>query len=106
MRSGEVVIRMLANVKQATIKPLIVETVTAGTLVYSDEYNIYSQLEAWGYAHKTVNHGSGEYAVTRMVTVSMKFTSTPWKVLVTAALMVTPASGYLTRKAAVLPCVL
>ena len=61
-RSGEVVIRMLANVKQATIKPLIVETVAAGTLVYTDEYNIYSRLEAWGYAHKTVNHGSGEYA--------------------------------------------
>ncbi|WGZ96382.1 MAG: IS1595 family transposase [Candidatus Thiothrix putei] len=61
-RSGEVVIRMLANVKQATIKPLIVETVAAGTLVYTDEYNIYSRLEAWGYVHKTVNHGSGEYA--------------------------------------------
>jgi len=44
-RSEEVVIRILANVKQATIKPLIVETVTAGTLVYTDEYNIYSRLE-------------------------------------------------------------
>nr|WP_245536674.1 IS1595 family transposase [Thiothrix nivea] len=61
-RSGEVVIRMLANVKQTTIKPLIVETVAAGTLVYTDEYNIYSRLEEWGYAHKTVNHGAGEYA--------------------------------------------
>lgn len=30
--------------------------------MYTDEYNIYSRLEAWGYAHKTVNHGSGEYA--------------------------------------------
>jgi transposase-like protein len=61
-RSGEVVIRMLANVKQVTIKPLILETVTAGTLVYTDEYNIYNRLEEWGYAHKTVNHGAGEYA--------------------------------------------
>ncbi|MGB2748247.1 MAG: IS1595 family transposase [Thiofilum sp.] len=55
-------IRMLANVKQATIKPLIVATVAAGTLVYTDEYNIYSRLEEWGYAHKTVHHGAGEYA--------------------------------------------
>ena len=34
----------------------------AGALVYTDEYNPYSQLEAWGYRHKTVNHGAGEYA--------------------------------------------
>lgn len=61
-RSGEVVIRMLAKVKQVTIKPLILETVTAGTLVYTDEYTIYNRLEEWGYAHKTVNHGAGEYA--------------------------------------------
>ncbi|HRJ53439.1 MAG TPA: IS1595 family transposase [Candidatus Thiothrix moscowensis] len=61
-RSGEVVIRMLENVKQATIKPLILETVAAGTLVYTDEYNIYDRLEEWGYLHKTVNHGAGEYA--------------------------------------------
>ncbi len=61
-RSGEVVIRMLANVKQATIKPLIVETAAAGTLLYTAEYNIYSRLEEWSYAHKTVNHGTGEYA--------------------------------------------
>lgn len=61
-RSGEVVIRMLANVKQATIKPLILKTVAAGTWVYTDEYNIYSRLEEWGYDHKTVNHRAGEYA--------------------------------------------
>lgn len=61
-RSGDVVIRMLANVKQTTIKPLILETVAAGALVYTDEYNIYSRLEEWGYRHKTVNHGAGEYA--------------------------------------------
>ncbi|HPE62399.1 MAG TPA: transposase [Thiolinea sp.] len=61
-RAGNVVIRILANVKQATIKPLRLETVEAGTLVYADEYNIYSRLEAWGFSHKTVNHGAGEYA--------------------------------------------
>lgn len=61
-RSGEVSIRMLENVKQATIRPLILDTVAAGTLVYTDEYNIYGRLEEWGYGHKTVNHGAGEYA--------------------------------------------
>jgi len=61
-RTGEVVIRMLDNVRQATIKPLILQTIMPGTQIYTDEYNIYSRLEAWGYPHKTVNHSAGEYA--------------------------------------------
>ena len=31
-------------------------------MVYTDEYAIYEQLEMWGYGHKTVCHGHGEYA--------------------------------------------
>ncbi len=53
-RSGEVVIRMLANVQQATIEPLIKATIVPGTQVYTDEYAIYHPLPEWGYAHKTV----------------------------------------------------
>ncbi len=53
---------MLANVQQATIKPIIATTVTPGTLVHTDEYSIYARLPAWGYQHKTVRHGRGEYA--------------------------------------------
>lgn len=61
-RRGEVVIEMLSNVQQKTIKPLIEATVSPGTLIYTDEYNIYNKLEDWGYGHESVNHGSGEYA--------------------------------------------
>ena len=61
-RGGEVVIKMLDNVQQVTIKPLIQKVVALGTLVYTDEYNIYQRLDQWGYEHKTVCHGSGEYA--------------------------------------------
>jgi len=61
-RGGRVVIRMLANVQQATIRPLIAATIAPGTLVHTDEYDIYSRLEEWGYRHKTVCHGKGEYA--------------------------------------------
>jgi transposase-like protein len=61
-RSGEVVIRLLENVQQKTIKPLILQTVAAGTQVYTDEYNIYNRLEEWGFQHKTVNHSAHEYA--------------------------------------------
>lgn len=61
-RGGEVVIRMLENVQQKTIAPLIKSTIAPGTLIYTDEYDIYSRLTSWGYTHKTVCHGSGEYA--------------------------------------------
>lgn len=61
-RGGEVVIRMLGNVQQQTIKPLILATVAPGTMVYTDEYDIYARLPEWGYGHKTVCHSHGEYA--------------------------------------------
>lgn len=61
-RDGEVVIRMLPNVQMETIEPLILDTIEEGSLIYTDEYNIYGRLEDWGYGHKSVNHGKGEYA--------------------------------------------
>ena len=61
-RTGEVVIRLLDNVQQATIKPLILQTIMPGTQIYTDEYPIYNRLATWGYLHKTVNHSAGEYA--------------------------------------------
>jgi len=61
-RGGQVVLRMLANVQQATIKPIITAAVAPGTLVHTDEYSIYARLPAWGYRHKTVCHARGEYA--------------------------------------------
>ncbi|MBV8384554.1 MAG: transposase, partial [Planctomycetaceae bacterium] len=36
-RTGEIVIRMLADVQQKTIGPLIQKTITPGTVVYTDE---------------------------------------------------------------------
>jgi transposase-like protein len=53
---------MLANVRQATIKPVIRDAVVPGSLVHTDEYDIYARLPAWGYRHKTVCHADNEYA--------------------------------------------
>jgi transposase-like protein len=61
-RGGEVMIRMLADVKQATIGPLIKRTIAPGTEVYTDEYDIDARLPAWGYTHRTVCHATGEFA--------------------------------------------
>lgn len=55
-------IRMLKNVQQTTIAPLIKATIALGAQLYTDEYAIYKLLLEWGYAHKTVYHGVGEYA--------------------------------------------
>jgi transposase len=61
-RDGEVVIRMLPNVQQVTIQPIITGTVVSGSQFYTDEYDIYNRLPEWGYLHKSVNHSVGEYA--------------------------------------------
>jgi transposase-like protein len=61
-RGGQVVINLLANVKQKTIEPFMKATIVPGTLIYTDEYSIYARLHVWGYDHKSVNHGRGEYA--------------------------------------------
>ena len=61
-RTGEAVIRLLDNVQQETIKPLILQTIAPGAIVNTDEYAIYARLPEWGFEHKTVNHSQGEYA--------------------------------------------
>ena len=61
-RGGEVIIKMLPNVQQITIQPIIEANVALGSLIYTDEYTIYDRLPEWGFAHKTVNHSIGEYA--------------------------------------------
>jgi transposase-like protein len=61
-RGGCLVIHMLENVKQTTIKPIIASTVAQGSLIYTDEYKIYDRLGQWGYGHQTVCHSAGEYA--------------------------------------------
>jgi len=61
-RKSQVVIHRLENVQQVTIEPLIKQTVAPGTRLYTDDDHIDGRLCAWGYAHKRVNHGIGEYA--------------------------------------------
>jgi transposase-like protein len=61
-RHGDLAIHMLPNVQQATIQPIIMQDVQVGSFIYTDEYDLYARLPAWGYAHETVNHSQGEYA--------------------------------------------
>lgn len=61
-RGGDIALTMLENVKQKTIEPIIRTTIAPGTLIYTDEYDIYGKLTEWGYQHKTVCHSKGEFA--------------------------------------------
>jgi len=61
-RGGQVVLRVLDNVRQVTIQPMIDKFIKPGTLVNTDEYDIYGRLTEWGYEHKSVCHSHGEYA--------------------------------------------
>ena len=40
----------------------LTDTIDPRTRVYTDEDSIYARLGAWGYDHKSVNHGRGEFA--------------------------------------------
>ena len=61
-RTGEVMIRMLADVQRATIEPLIRGAIAVGSVVHTDEYAIYSML------------------VMMMAMASARSTSTRWRV--------------------------
>jgi hypothetical protein len=61
-RGGQLVINLRATVKQKTIEPFIKDPIAPGTRGYTDAYSIYARLQGWGYDHKRVNHGRGEFA--------------------------------------------
>jgi transposase len=61
-QSGKITRTPDIPLQQKTIEPLIKDTIDPGTLVYTDEYSIYARLQSWGYGHKHVNHGRGEFA--------------------------------------------
>ena len=61
-RGRLVSLKVLPNVQQITIQPIIESCVEKGSTFFTDEYNIYNKITSWGYGHKTVNHGEGEYA--------------------------------------------
>jgi len=61
-RGGEVCLKVVDNVQRKTIRPIIEKTVAKGSTIHTDEYTIYEKLPEWGYPHRVVNHGEGEYA--------------------------------------------
>ena len=60
-RDGDIMMKVVQNVKKRTIQPFITENVKTGSTVHTDELRSYKGLNKAGYKHETVNHGDGEY---------------------------------------------
>ena len=60
-RGGDVMTKVVPNVRKNTLQPIIKGNVEQGSTVHTDELKSYSGLSKAGFEHETVNHGAGEY---------------------------------------------
>ena len=60
-RNGDVMLKVVPNVRKNTLQPIIKENVESGSTVHTDELKSYTGLSKAGYEHETVNHGAGKY---------------------------------------------
>ena len=60
-RDGDIIVKVVENVRRKTLHPLIEKNTEKGSTVHTDELRSYAGLNKKGYKHKTVNHGAGEY---------------------------------------------
>lgn len=61
-RDGDVMTKVVPDVKKKTLQPIIQANVEQGSSVHTDELRSYKGLDKVGYEHKRVNHGAGQYA--------------------------------------------
>jgi transposase-like protein len=67
-REGDVFALKVEDTKSSTLMPIIKRHVKAGSTVYTDETNIYCNLNENGYDRQIVNHKQKEFAVGRKST--------------------------------------
>ncbi len=60
-RGGDVMTKVIPNLKRRTLQEPIVENVMQGSTIHSDEALAYDGLEYRGYTHKTVKHRRKQY---------------------------------------------
>ena len=60
-RKGNVMTRVVPDLTERTLGPIIDEKIDKGTTVSSDEWKAYKDLQENGYKHGTVKHGVKEY---------------------------------------------
>jgi transposase-like protein len=60
-RNGDVMTKVVPNVRKTTLEPHIVENVMPRSTVSTDELRSYSKISRLGYDHGTVNHSAEEW---------------------------------------------
>ena len=60
-RDGDVMAKVVPNVRKKTLLPIISANVELGSTVHTDELRSYLRLAEAGYSHASVNHSAGEY---------------------------------------------
>lgn len=60
-RKGRVKAKVVINVKRTTVMPIIRSSVTIGTDLMTDEFNIYKSAQKEGYRHDYVTHSQKQY---------------------------------------------
>ncbi len=60
-REGNVMTRIVPDVKTKTLRPIIKDKIDQGSTISSDEWNAYKNLDRHGYQHGMVEHGSKQY---------------------------------------------
>jgi transposase-like protein len=61
-RGGRIETKIIPNVQTATLRPIVLNSVEAGSTVSTDELAAYNLLRGDGYVHGAVDHSRGEYA--------------------------------------------
>ena len=67
-REGNVFAIKVEDTRSATLMPIIKSHIKVGAVVYTDETNIYCNLNDNGYVREIVNHNQKEFAVGRKYT--------------------------------------
>ena len=60
-RGGDVMTKVVPNVRKRTLHPFITENVETDSTVHTEELASYRGIARAGYRHETVNHGLCEY---------------------------------------------
>lgn len=60
-RGGDVITKIIPNVKKSTILPVVAENVEQGGTVHTDYLGSYVSLRDMGFEHNRVNHNAGQY---------------------------------------------
>ena len=60
-REGDIITRVIPDVKRKTLEPHIVKHVKKGSAISTDELKSYKRLSKIGYHHESVNHKAEEF---------------------------------------------